>query len=149
MGEICPVFGRIWVHILSSSCCPNGLISQESHCFFKHSVSFVPPNNCTETAHGIQPFTVNPSLLMPFLSQWILSIGVNNHIGRCLALQPAHSSRLLPRDQSNLWASQQIFITAVYEAIILAKESTSVFNQFPDLFLQDPASFSFWWRAFA
>jgi hypothetical protein len=51
--------GRISVHILSSSCCPNGLTSQESHCFFRHSVSSVRPNNCTETVHGISTFTAH------------------------------------------------------------------------------------------
>src|SRR5205809_7486599 len=66
MGEICTVFGRIWVHILSSSCCPNGLISQESHCFFRHSVSFVPPKqlyrnrprNSTIYSQSISPHAI-------------------------------------------------------------------------------------------
>src|SRR5215467_13178711 len=72
MGEMSPVCGRIWVHILSTSYCPNGLIRQESRCLFQHSLSSVHVNNCTETAHGIQPFPGNPSLLMPFFSPWIV-----------------------------------------------------------------------------
>lgn len=84
MSNSChPVVGRRGIHLLSSSGCPNGLISQESHCVFRHSVSSVHPNHCTATAHSIQPFPVTPSVLMPFFSPWILSIGVNNHIGRC------------------------------------------------------------------